>query len=96
MEEGLDPDEEDEETMRMLEEEESKSSGNILKDLQNRFDDEKDALLRRLRVSMKQMASRHQLFMPPTCPLFSSGQNYPVMQCGVFLYDFAAVQEITQ
>jgi hypothetical protein len=34
----------------MLEEEESKSSGNILKDLQNRFDEEKDALLRRLRV----------------------------------------------
>lgn len=50
IEEGLDPDEEDEETLRMLEEEESKSSGNILKDLQNRFDEEKDALLRRLRV----------------------------------------------
>ncbi|EDO46860.1 predicted protein, partial [Nematostella vectensis] len=49
MREGLDPDEEDDETMRMLEEEEAKSSGNILKDLQNRFDDEKDALLRRLR-----------------------------------------------
>ena len=49
--EGLDPDEEDEEALRQLEEEESKSSGNILKDLQNRFDEEKDALLRRLRVS---------------------------------------------
>lgn len=49
--EGLDPDDEDEETLRMLEEEENKSSGNILKDLQNRFDEEKDALLRRLRVS---------------------------------------------
>ena len=48
--EGLDPDEEDEETMRMLEEEQAKGTGNILMDLQNRFDDEKDSLLRRLRV----------------------------------------------
>ena len=50
MAEGLDPDEEDEEALRLMEEEENKSSGNILRDLQNRFDDEKDALLRRLRV----------------------------------------------
>ena len=50
IEEGLDPDEEDEETMRLLEEEQVASSGNILRDLQNRFDEEKDALLRRLQV----------------------------------------------
>ena len=49
-EEGLDPDEEDEETLRMLNEEEAASTGNILQDLQNRFDEEKDALLRRLQV----------------------------------------------
>ena len=49
-EEGLDPDEEDEETMRLLNEEEAASTGNILRDLQNRFDEEKDALLRRLQV----------------------------------------------
>ena len=50
IEEGLDPDEEDEETMRLLEEEQAASTGNILRDLQNRFDEEKDALLRRLQV----------------------------------------------
>lgn len=50
LEEGLDPDEEDEETMRLLNEEEAVSTGNILKDLQNRFDEEKDALLRGLQV----------------------------------------------
>ena len=50
IEEGLDPDEEDEETMRLLEEEQAASTGNILQDLQNRFDEEKDALLRRLQV----------------------------------------------
>ena len=50
IEEGLDPDEEDEETMRLLEEEQADSTGNILRDLQNRFDEEKDALLRRLQV----------------------------------------------
>ena len=49
-EEGLDPDEEDEETLRLLNEEEAASTGNILRDLQNRFDEEKDALLRRLQV----------------------------------------------
>lgn len=49
-EEGLDPDEEDEETLRLLNEEEAASTGNILRDLQNRFDEEKDALLRRLEV----------------------------------------------
>lgn len=48
LEEGLDPDEEDEETLRLLNEEEAASTGNILRDLQNRFDEEKDALLRRL------------------------------------------------
>lgn len=50
LEEGLDPDEEDEETLRLLNEEEAASTGNILRDLQNRFDEEKDALLRRLQV----------------------------------------------
>lgn len=50
LEEGLDPDEEDEETLRLLQEEEAASTGNILRDLQNRFDEEKDALLRRLQV----------------------------------------------
>ena len=50
LEEGLDPDEEDKETMRLLSEEEAVSTGNILKDLQNRFDEEKDALLRGLQV----------------------------------------------
>ena len=50
LEEGLDPDKEDEETMRLLSEEEAVSTGNILKDLQNRFDEEKDALLRGLQV----------------------------------------------
>ena len=50
LEEGLDPDEEDEETMRLLSEEEAVSTGNILKDLQNRFDEEKDAILRGLQV----------------------------------------------
>ena len=50
LEEGLDPDEEDEETMRLLNEEQASSTGNILRDLQNRFDEEKDALLRRLQV----------------------------------------------
>lgn len=50
VEEGLDPDEEDEETMQLLSEEEAVSTGNILKDLQNRFDEEKDALLRGLQV----------------------------------------------
>ena len=49
-EEGLDPDEEDEETLRLLNEEEAASTGNILRDLQNRFDEEKEALLRRLQV----------------------------------------------
>ena len=49
-EDGLDPDEEDEETLRLLEEEQAASTGNILRDLQNRFDEEKDALLRRLQV----------------------------------------------
>ena len=49
-EEGLDPDEEDEEALRLLNEEEAASTGNILRDLQNRFDEEKDALLRRLQV----------------------------------------------
>lgn len=50
IEEGLDPDDEDEETMRKLEEEQAMNTGNILIDLQKRFDDEKEALLRRLRV----------------------------------------------
>ena len=36
--------------MRLLSEEEAVSTGNILKDLQNRFDEEKDALLRGLQV----------------------------------------------
>lgn len=50
LEEGLDPDEEDEETRRLLNEEQTANTGNILRDLQNRFDEEKDALLRRLQV----------------------------------------------
>ena len=50
IEEGLDPDEEDGEKIRLLEEEQAASTGNILRDLQNRFDEEKDALLRRLQV----------------------------------------------
>lgn len=56
LEEGLDPDEEDEETMRMLNEEEATSSGNILQDLQNRFEEEKDALLRRLQEEQDRLA----------------------------------------
>ncbi|PFX16028.1 hypothetical protein AWC38_SpisGene19720 [Stylophora pistillata] len=57
LEEGLDPDEEDEETLRLLNEEEAASTGNILKDLQNRFDEEKDALLRRLQEEHDRLAA---------------------------------------
>ncbi|RMX39987.1 hypothetical protein pdam_00022972 [Pocillopora damicornis] len=57
LEEGLDPDEEDEETMRLLNEEEAVSTGNILKDLQNRFDEEKDALLRGLQEEQDRKAA---------------------------------------
>ena len=57
LEEGLDPDEEDEETMRLLNEEQTASTGNILQDLQNRYDEEKDALLRRLQEEQDRMAA---------------------------------------
>ena len=57
LEEGLDPDEEDEETMRMLDDEQATSTGNILQDLQNRFEQEKDALLRRLQEEQDRLAA---------------------------------------
>ena len=40
----------------LLAEMEENTSGNILKDLDKRFDDEKDALLRRLRVRVMQIS----------------------------------------
>ena len=59
---GEEVDDNDEE---LIEDDDAKTSGNILKDLQLRYEQEKEALLRKLQVITEKNIFSSKLFSPP-------------------------------